>query len=560
MAWIALVGPELEENLSLRYLASSLARAGYRSELVVYNGDADFASAIEAIAGAPEPPLLVGISLAFQWRAQDFLALAMALRAAGYQGHITLGGHFATFASDDILREFAEIDSIVRQEGEDTIVLLANAIARGEPLSIPGLALRDASGEPHRTPEAALPELTKLARPDRRGEPAACFGHPIAPLVGSRGCYANCSFCCIAAWHEQSLPGKRYRLREVECIADEMVEMQRERGIDVFVFHDDNFFLPGHKKNKERFEALADALEARGIGRYATVVKARPTDVDREVFEVLQKRLHCIRCYIGVETDADQGLETLRRWSHASQNKKAIEIVRELELYVCFNLLIFDPDTNLESLRTNVRFLRYASEFPSNFGRVELYAGTPLLQRMLAEGRCRGDWMQYDYALHSPEIERVFKLTMHLFHVRNFGGSSDVSGTPDALSNRLMGTRFDLEICRHFHPELFRREWLDEGRALNRALTEDGTRVMDAVLDHVERGAPESEDHALIAALLPSMRKTERIVSEGARELAWKLHLAIGRGRPLTDLGDRVATPLQTSRNAEGSLISLGVS
>ena len=56
------------------------------------------------------------------------------------------------------------------------------------------------------------------------------------------------------------------------------------------------------------------------------------------------------------------------------------------------------------------------------------------------------------------------------------------------------------------------------------------------------------------------MRATERIVSEGARELAWKLHLAIGRGRPLTDLGDRVATPLQTSRNAEGSLISLGVS
>jgi octaprenyl-diphosphate synthase len=43
----------------------------------------------------------------------------------------------------------------------------------------------------------------------RRGEPAACFGHRIAPLVGSRGCYANCTFCCIAAWHEQSLPGKR---------------------------------------------------------------------------------------------------------------------------------------------------------------------------------------------------------------------------------------------------------------------------------------------------------------------------------------------------------------
>ncbi len=558
MPWIALVGPELEENLSLRYLASSLAAAGFRSELVVYNGDADFAQAVDAIARAIEPPLLVGISLAFQWRAQDFLAFAMALRQAGYRGHITLGGHFATFASDDILREFPEVNSVVRQEGEETIVALANALASGQSLELPGLALRDARGEPYRTPEAALPELSRLPRPDRRGEPAACFGHPIAPLVGSRGCYANCSFCCIAAWHEQSLPGKRYRLRDVACIADEMVAMQRERGVDVFVFHDDNFFLPGHKKNLERFTALADALDARGIGPYATVVKARPTDVDRDVFRVLQERLHCIRCYIGVETDADQGLETLRRWSHASQNKKAIEIVRELDLYVCFNLLIFDPDTTLESLRTNVRFLHYAAEYPSNFGRVELYAGTPLLQRMLAEGRCRGDWMQYDYSLASPAVERVFGLSMQLFHVRNFGGSADVSGTPDALSNRIMGTRFDLEVCRKFHPAVFRPEWLAEGKALSRQLTEDGARVLDAIIDHVESGNP--DDDALIASLLPGMRQTEARVSDGCRDLARRLYRAVGRGRPLTDLGDRVATPLQTARNVEGNLVSLGVS
>jgi hypothetical protein len=32
MPWIALVGPEFEENLSLRYLASSLAAAGFPSD------------------------------------------------------------------------------------------------------------------------------------------------------------------------------------------------------------------------------------------------------------------------------------------------------------------------------------------------------------------------------------------------------------------------------------------------------------------------------------------------------------------------------------------------
>ncbi|MGH7327893.1 MAG: B12-binding domain-containing radical SAM protein, partial [Polyangiaceae bacterium] len=199
-----------------------------------------------------------------------------------------------------------------------------------------------------RTEHPHLPDLAKIPRPDRRGDPAACFDHGIAPLVSSRGCYANCTFCCIAAWQEQSLPGKRYRLRDVGDVADEMIELQRTRGIDIFVFHDDNFFVPGHKKNRERLSALADALEARKIGHFATVVKARPTDVEPEVFRILKERLHCIRVYIGIETDADQGLKTLRRWSHSKQNHKAIEIVRQLDLYTCFNMLVFDPDTTVE--------------------------------------------------------------------------------------------------------------------------------------------------------------------------------------------------------------------
>jgi len=543
MKWIALVGPEIEENLSLRYIASSLAVAGYRSELVPFNQETDFGPALQSILGAEEPPLAVGISLAFQWRARDFLAFAVALRDGGYKGHITMGGHFGTFASLEILTDFPEIDSIVRQEAEETMVKLCQAVEKGASYKeLAGLAVRDAEGRAVVTEHPALPDLAALPRPDRRGEPAKCFDHGIAPLVSSRGCYANCSFCCIAAWHEQSMPGKRYRIREVDDVADEMVELQRTRGIDIFVFHDDNFFVPGHRHNKERFSALADALEKRKIGPFATVVKARPTDCDPEVFEILKRRLHCIRVYIGVETDADQGLRTLRRWAKSSQNHDAIDLVRKLDLYTCYNMLIFDPDTTIESLRTNVAFLRYAPEYPSNFGRVELYAGTPILARMQAENRVRGDYLQWDYDLGSPEVERAFSLAMDCFMERNFGS--------EALSNRIMGTRFDVEVCRHFHPEVFRKEWLDEGKELTRALTLSGADALDRILDHVERGTPRSEDRALVAELTAQLRASEVEVRDRSRELARTLQRTIGRGRPLTEIGDVVATPLQTQRAA----------
>lgn len=538
MPHVALVGPEFEENLSLRYIASSLAADGHTTELVVFNSEADFGPVVETILATS--PVVVGISLAFQWRARDFLAVAMALRERGYAGHITLGGHFATFEAAHILADFPEVDSVCRQEAEDTVRALVRAVVERTPLeAVPGLALRRGP-DVLMTAHPELPDLAKLPWPDRRGEPAACFGHGISPLVSSRGCYANCSFCCIAAWHEQSLPGKRYRLRDVDDVAAEMVAEKRERGVEIFVFHDDNFFVPGHRHNKERFTALADALDRRGIGRFASVVKARPTDVDREVFTILKERLQCIRVYIGIETDADQGLRTLRRWAKSKQNHAAIDLMRELRLYTCFNMLVFDPDTTVESLETNVAFLRYAPEFPSNFGRVELYAGTPLLARMQAEGRCRGDYMQWDYALGSPEVERIFALSMEAFHERNFGDG--------ALANRIMGTRFDVEVVRHFHPDLFRSEWLEAGQELTRRLTLSGASGLERIIDLVKRGGSHAEERDVVLQVSAEMRGAEATIEAEARELARDILGHVGQGKPLTDLGDAV-TPLARAKD-----------
>ncbi|GEM_PF-4350392 len=52
----------------------------------------------------------------------------------------------------------------------------------------------------------------------------------------------------------------------------------------------------------------------------------------------------------------------------------------------------------------NFDFMAEASDFPFNFSLIELYAGTPLLRRMLGENRTTGDWLHYDYRLRTPEV------------------------------------------------------------------------------------------------------------------------------------------------------------
>ena len=541
---IVLVGPEIEENLGLRYLAASLSKAGFDSRIVAFDSSDDLGRTAERILGARPAPTLVAISLAFQWRAKDCLALIVALRELGYQGHITAGGHFGTFVWQELLRDFPELSSMCLYEAEETIVDLARALEAGESVTtVAGLATRDREHGPLPRPR---PELTSLPWPDRRGQAATCLGHRIATLVSGRGCYANCAFCCIAAWHRTEPEGPTYRLRPIDDVADEMASLHLERGIEIFIFHDDNFFVPNKGESLARIHALADALEGRGVKRFATVVKARPTDVTREVFGAMVERLGCIRTFLGVETDAVQGLQTLNRRVSRRRNHEAMGILRELGLYVCYNMLVFDPDATIESLQTNLDFIRDNGDYPSNFGRVELYAGTPLLARMQAESRARGDYLRWGYAQGNAEMERVFRIAMRCFYPRNFGSG--------ALANRLQSTRFDVEVCRFFHPQLSSEPWLERARSLSQALAEDSVQAMGDIIAWVQGGRGDAERDAFEAEVSDRLRAAEARIGAAAKALEQEVQQAVGarchHGRPRGDdeprrTPDRLRPPAQ---------------
>ena len=90
---IALIGAELEENLGLRYMASALEAAGHDALIVPFNEEADIARVVRTVQA--EKPDIAGLSMVFTGRAREFCHLAEALRAGGFAGHLTAGGHFA---------------------------------------------------------------------------------------------------------------------------------------------------------------------------------------------------------------------------------------------------------------------------------------------------------------------------------------------------------------------------------------------------------------------------------------------------------------------------------
>lgn len=417
---VLLVGPDYEENLSIRYLSSSLLGAGHDTTLAAFNSLADTTS----VANAAHDAGIVGLSMCFQSRAQEFLRLAQLIKSRDPRQLIVAGGHYASCAAEPLLAHHPELDVIVIHEGERTLVEIADAMPRLEERlpQIPGIAYRDGQQVRFTTRRRTSDDLDALPFPDRRGPIHVLAGVPTSYMMGSRGCYGSCAYCCITTLHHLA-PGKRFRQRNVERIADEMAALYHDRGTRQFVFHDDNFLVPSEALNHARLSAFEKALKNRGVKDTALVIKCRPADAKRKVLRRL-KDLGLVRVFLGVESATPSGLSDLERNQSVEESERALETCSDLGISAQFTLMIFHPDATLETMRSDLAFMRRFCGNPLNFCRAEIYAGTPLERRMIELGRARGDYLARVYNLSDPVADLACNLSLDLFESRCWSNGS----------------------------------------------------------------------------------------------------------------------------------------
>jgi TonB family protein len=422
---VLLAGPDFEENLSIRYLASSLQAKRHEASLAVFNSAEDVETVAE-LAGEAE---IVGLSVCFQSRAQEFLILARRIKQLYPQKLIVAGGHYASCSAQPLLEHHPELDVIAIHESEQTLVEIVAAAAnlKEDLPKIAGIAYRDDDQVRFTPQRRTLDDLDTLPFPVRHGRIHTIAGVPTSFLMGSRGCYENCAYCCITTLHNLA-PGKKFRQRSVELIADEMVELYRERGTRQFVFHDDNFLVPAVAHNQKRIEGFDNAFKSRGMEDLALLIKCRPADANLEVLSRL-KEMGLVRIFMGIESATEMGLLTLDRHQTVGQSTRALEICAELDVSAQFTIMTFNPDANLNTLRADLAFMRRFAGNPLNFCRAEIYAGTPLEKRMIALGRARGDYRAREYSMYDPVADLACTISLDLFYDRCWGTGSLMQNT-----------------------------------------------------------------------------------------------------------------------------------
>lgn len=269
--------------LSLLCLAAVLRRAGHEPQILDLDAfsippDTDReAFYLEKILETLKDlrPELVGINCLLTSHFPFVRRTAAAIKAQYPRLPIIVGGIHPTLFAREILQQCPAIDAIALGEGEDQIVALAKAFSNGNGKGpslgkIEALAFRDRDGAV--TINARRGYINDL---DRLPPPAWDMIHledyytdhstwynpkgldikMSIPILSSRSCPFNCSFCSAA-----KMMGRGHRLRSPSLVVDEMQLLYEHYGINYFGFVDDNLTL-----NKEHILAICREIIRRNL-------------------------------------------------------------------------------------------------------------------------------------------------------------------------------------------------------------------------------------------------------------------------------------------------------
>lgn len=412
---VLLIGFLDEENLGLGYLASALREHGHSVEVFDFGRDRE-----EILAAAKAlDPILIGFSLIFQFYIDQFGGLIRFLRDQGHDCHFTMGGHFPSLSHEHTLELVPELNSVVRFEGELTLLKLVDVLSREEDWrEVEGIAF-ELDGEVVTTAMRPLiKDLDELPYPERGPHRQAVLGRVAAPILASRGCARTCSFCSIHMFY-RAAPGKVVRTRRPEEVVREMRLLHEKRGVNLFQFQDDDFPLFGKVWRRWAAEFVAELNRNELPGRVIWKINCRADAVEPELMASMRDAgLYLV--YMGLESGSEQGLKTLHKQCSVEQNLRAVEILKEVGIRFEFGFMLFDPSTTFESVRENVSFLRTIvgdGSAAAGFCRMIPYEGTPIKDELARTGRLRGDICHPDYDFLDPRVDAFYEALSHVVNI-----------------------------------------------------------------------------------------------------------------------------------------------
>ncbi|MFO0792524.1 MAG: radical SAM protein [Candidatus Brocadiaceae bacterium] len=367
-------------------------------------------------------PLLLCVHIVYLWeRTQDIFDMLSTIKSKNLAMHINLYGYYPTFVYKNILGDFSFIDSVTVGEPEFTTLELARHILQNRDsheICIPGLAYRNNQGKVVFSLRPPVQDLDQLPYPRRQDIELYKKKGIVTYIQGSRGCYGHCTFCYLNPFYDRV---GQWRGRSAQNIFEEMLVLFNEHSVDNFYFSDANFFGPG-RSGKERAITLAELILAHDMDiRFG--FECRANDIEtHSISKLVMAGLTNV--FLGLESGDQASLKRFRKHTTVDENKRAIQLLREYGIEPTYGFIMFEPNSNMKSIRNNFEFLKEAGIMTNPavtahvlYHKQTLFAGTPDYQAIIQESPGDGNtFSNYEamYTIKDPKVEAFSQIIAHL--------------------------------------------------------------------------------------------------------------------------------------------------
>ncbi|MBI1386544.1 MAG: magnesium-protoporphyrin IX monomethyl ester anaerobic oxidative cyclase [Rhizobiales bacterium] len=293
-----------------------------------------------------------------------------------------LGGIHATFMYKQVLSEAPWIDVVVRGEGEEIFTQLVTTVAEGRwpeaRADIKGLAYTVDDGQIVATPAAPTVKDFDKIEPDwSLLEWQKYIYVPLGVRVAipnmARGCPFTCSFCSQwKFWRD-------YRIRDPRKVVDEIETLVETYDVGFFILADEEPTI-----NRKKFIAFCEELIARGLpDRVKWGINTRVTDIIRdEKYLALYRRAGLVHVSLGTEAAAQLKLDRFNKETKVEQNKRAIQLLREADIFTEAQFIVGLENETPETLEETYRMAKDWDPDLANWAMYTPWPFTPLFQEL----------------------------------------------------------------------------------------------------------------------------------------------------------------------------------
>lgn len=292
-----------------------------------------------------------------------------------------LGGIHATFMYKQVLSEAPWIDVIVRGEGEEIFLNLITAIHdQSWPncrYDIEGLAFRDGDQIVATKAAPTIKDLDSLEPDWSLLEWDKYIYVPLGAKVAipnmARGCPFTCSFCSQwKFWRD-------YRVRDPKKVVDEIENLVENHGVGFFILADEEPTI-----NRKKFIQFCQELIDRGLpDKIKWGINTRVTDImrDKELLS-FYREAGLVHVSLGTEAAAQLKLDQFNKETKVGENKEAIRLLREADIFVEAQFIVGLDNETEETLEETYRMAWDWQPDLANWAMYTPWPFTPLFQSL----------------------------------------------------------------------------------------------------------------------------------------------------------------------------------